>query len=54
MDDSTEEDVPLFYVSFNIHDAILHNAKLDSRASHNLIPKQVMDKLGFEVAIPYK
>jgi hypothetical protein len=38
-----------FYISLNIHDLILHNAMLDSGASHNLMPKAVMEKLGLEV-----
>jgi hypothetical protein len=47
-------DVAPFYISLNIHDLILHNAMLDSGASHNLIPKAVMEKLGLEVTRPYK
>jgi hypothetical protein len=43
-----------FYISLNIHDLILHNAILDSSASHNLMPKVVMEKLGLEVTRPYK
>jgi hypothetical protein len=43
-----------FYISLNIHDLILHNAMLDSSASHNLMPKAVMEKLGLEVTRPYK
>jgi ribonuclease HI len=43
-----------FYISLNIHDLILHNAMLDSDASHNLMPKAVMEKLGLEVTRPYK
>jgi hypothetical protein len=43
-----------FYISLNIHDLILHNAMLDSGASHNLMPKVVMEKLGLEVTRPYK
>jgi hypothetical protein len=43
-----------FYISLNIHDLILHNAMLDSGASHNLMPKAVMEKLGLEVTRPYK
>jgi hypothetical protein len=38
-DDST----PPFYFSLNIHDKILHNFLLDSTASHNLMPKVVME-----------
>jgi hypothetical protein len=43
-----------FYISLNIHDLILHNAMLDSGASHNLMPKAVMEKLGLEITRPYK
>jgi hypothetical protein len=43
-----------FYISLNIHDLILHNVMLDSGASHNLMPKAVMEKLGIEVTMPYK
>ena len=41
--------VPPFYISLNIHDKILHNTMLDSGASHNLMPKVVMEKLGLDV-----
>jgi hypothetical protein len=43
-----------FYINLNIHDLILHNDMLDSGASHNLMPKDVMEKLGLEVTRPYK
>ena len=49
-DDST----PPFYLSLNIHDKILHNCLIDSGASHNLMPKVVMDELGLEVTIEYQ
>jgi hypothetical protein len=42
MDDYT----PPFYVSFNVHDKILHNFLLDYGASHNIMPKFVMEELG--------
>nr|QHR87731.1 hypothetical protein Q903MT_gene1743 [Picea sitchensis] len=32
----------------------LHNAMLDSGASHNLMPKVVMDQLGLDITRPYK
>ena len=32
----------------------LHNAMFDSGASHNLIPKIVMDSLGLDITRPYK
>ena len=38
--------VPPFYVSLNVHDKILHNAMHDSGASHNLMPKVIMERLG--------
>ena len=46
--------IPPFYVSLNIHDKILHNAMLDSGASHNLMPNVVMERLGLEITKPYK
>jgi hypothetical protein len=39
------DDATPFYVSLKIHDMTLHNAMLDSGASHNLMPKVVMDEL---------
>jgi ribonuclease HI len=48
-DDST----PPFYVSLNVHDKILHNCLLDSGASHNLMPKVVMEELGLEITKAY-
>jgi hypothetical protein len=51
---SENEEVPPFYVILKIHDMILHNVMLDSRASHNLMPKVVMDQLGLDVTRPYK
>ena len=46
--------IPPFYVSLNIHDKILHNSMLDSGASHNLMAKVVMERLGLEITKPYK
>jgi hypothetical protein len=46
--------VPPFYISLNIHEKILHNAMLDSDASHNLMPKAVMEKLGIDVTRTFK
>ena len=45
-DDST----PPFYLSPNIHEKVrLHNFLMDFIASHNLVPKVLMDELGLEV-----
>ena len=48
------EDVTPFYISFRIHDMLLHNAILDSGGSHNLMPKVIMDSLGLDITMPYK
>jgi hypothetical protein len=47
-------DVPPFYASLKIHDMTLHNAMLDLGASHNIMPKVVMDELGLDITRPYK
>ena len=54
VDESVDEYVLPFYASMNIHNVILHNSMLDSGASHNMIPRMIMDKLGLEVTRPYK
>jgi len=51
----TEEgEVPPFYVGLNIYGKILHNAMLDPGASHNLMPKSVMERLDLDITRPYK
>ena len=40
---------PPFYLSLNMHEKLLHNFLLDSGASHNLIPRKVMDELGLQI-----
>jgi hypothetical protein len=42
-----------FYTSLNIHDKVLQNCPMDSRASHNLMPKTVMEELRMEVTKAY-
>ena len=37
-----------------MHDMVVHNAMLDSGASHNIMPKGVVESLGLEVTRPYK
>jgi ribonuclease HI len=46
--------LPPFYISLNVHDKILHNCLMDSGASHNVMPKVVMEELGLKIAKPYK
>jgi ribonuclease HI len=53
MVEDRDESCPPFYISLNIHDKTLHNCLLDSGASHNLMPKAVMDELGLEVTKTY-
>ena len=53
-DTSDIEDIPSFYASLKVHDMTLHNAMLDSGASHNLMPKVIMDELGLDITKPYK
>ena len=54
VESSQENDVPSFYISLRIHSLFLHNAMLDSGASHNLMPKVIMDNLGLNITRPYK
>jgi hypothetical protein len=51
--DEKEEFVAPFYVTLNIHDKMLHNCMLYFGASHNLIPKVVMENFGLEITRPY-
>jgi hypothetical protein len=51
--DDNEESVSPFYVTLDIHDKMLHNCMLDFGASHNVMPKVVMEKLGLEITRPY-
>ena len=46
--------IPPFYISLIVHDKILHNAMLDSGASHNLMPKEIMESLNLDITRPYK
>jgi hypothetical protein len=53
MVEDRDDSCPPFYISLNVHDKILHNCLLDSRVSHNLMPKAVMDELGLDITNPY-
>ena len=48
-----DDSSPPFYTSLNIHDKVLHNCLVDLGASHNLMPKSVMDELLLEVTKTY-
>jgi ribonuclease HI len=53
MIEDRDNSCPPFYISLNIHDKILHNCLLDLGASHNLMPKAMMDEIGLEITKPY-
>jgi ribonuclease HI len=53
MVEDRDDSSPPFYTSLNIHDKVLHNCSMDSGASHNLMPKTVMEELGLEVTKAY-
>jgi ribonuclease HI len=53
MVEQIEDSSPHFYMSLNIHDKVLHNFLMDLGASHNLMPKMVMEELGLEVTKAY-
>ena len=44
---------PPFYITLIVHEKLLHNCLLDSGASHNLMPKVVMEALGMSITRPY-
>lgn len=50
---SKDSEVPRLYLSLRIHQYILHKSMLDSRASHNLIPKAIMENLGLDITREY-
>ena len=44
---------PPFSITLTIHDQMIHNCHLGSGASHNLIPKAVMEALRLSIKKPY-
>ena len=44
---------PPFYITLKVHEQMIHNCLLDSGASHNLMPKVVMEALGLSITKPY-
>jgi len=48
-----DESVPPFSVTLTVYDKLLHNHMLDSRASHNLMPKSIMEELGLDITKYY-
>ena len=54
MEPNDDDEVPPFYVTLNIHDHNLHNSMFDTGASHNLMPKEIMDALGLDITRKYR
>jgi hypothetical protein len=51
--EGAKDTVAPFYITLTIFYHLLHNCMLDSGASHNVMPKAIMDKLGLKVTRPY-
>ena len=54
MEPNDGDEIPLFYVTLKIHDHNLHNVMFDIGASHNLMPKEIMDDVGLDITRQYK
>jgi hypothetical protein len=51
--EGARDTVTPFYITLKVHDWLLNNFMLDSGASHNVMPKSIMDRLGLEITRPY-
>ena len=51
--EGARDTVAPFYITMNMHDRSLHNCMLDSGASHNIMTKSIMDRLGLEITRSY-
>ena len=54
VDEPSDDEVTPFYVILNIHNVVLHNSMLYLGASHNLMPRRIMDQLRLDVTRAYK
>jgi hypothetical protein len=52
--EGAKDTIAPFYITLNIYDRLLHNCMLDSKASHNVMPKIIMDRLGLQITRPYE
>jgi hypothetical protein len=52
--EGAKDTVAPFYITLNVYDQLLHNCMLDSGASHNMMPKIIMDRLGLQITRPYR
>ena len=56
LEEKTENEAsasPPFYITLTIHEQMIHNCVLDLGASHNLMPKAVMEALGLSITKSY-
>jgi hypothetical protein len=51
--EGAKDTIAPFYITLNVYDQLLYNCMLDSGASHNIMPKIIMDKLGLQITKPY-
>jgi hypothetical protein len=51
--EGARDTVAPFYITLTVYDHLLHNCMLDFGASHNVMPKAIMDRLGLEITRPY-
>jgi hypothetical protein len=51
--EGAKDTIAPFYITLNVYDQLLHNCMLHSRASHNVMPKIIMDRLGLQITRPY-
>ena len=50
---SEDNEVPPFCISLRLHEYVLYNAMFDTGASHNLMPKSIMEKLDLDITRKY-
>jgi hypothetical protein len=51
--EGARDTVAPLYITLNVHDRLLHNCMLDFGASHNVMPKAIMDRLGLNITRNY-
>jgi hypothetical protein len=52
--EGARDTVSPFYIMLIVYNHLLHNCMLDYGASHNVMFKAIMDRLGLEITRPYK
>ena len=52
--ENSKDYVAPFYITLTMHDHLLHNCMLYFGASHNLMPKVIMENVVLEIIRPYQ